>query len=326
MKNAGLILLALALASVGGSTIAATDAAALKGAIASFERHDFPAAERQFHRLLAADPANTEARLYLGRIALEEHRLTEGIDHLDHATRLNPTNAVYFLWLARGYGLQARNAGIPTGIGPALKSRAAFEKSVALDPGLIEAREDLIQFHREAPGIVGGSRRAARAHAIEIMKREPYIGALIQGDLLMDERKNREAESVYRGAAELKPGQVDAYYRIGLLHLKLKEYEKAFSAFERVLQIDINEVEACFYIGEAGAVSGQRLPRAAEALKAYLKTRPWSILPSLADAHFRLGQVYERQEKHELARAEFQAALKLEPGHKEAKAAFRKLR
>ncbi|MBI2950037.1 MAG: tetratricopeptide repeat protein [Verrucomicrobia bacterium] len=327
MKCLGLIaLVVMSLPATGPLCAFAADSPALRDAIACFNRHDFAKAKLQFHRLLAAESTNAEARLYLGRIALEEDQLGEGIDHLDQATRLNVTNAVYFLWLARGYGLQARKAGIPTGIGPALKSRAAFEKSVALDPDLIEAREDLIQFHREAPGIVGGSRRAARAHANEIQKRDAYIGALVQGDLLMDDRKYREAENVYRSAVGTKPVKVDAYYRQGLLHLKLKEFEKAFSAFERILRMDTNEVEACFHIGETGALSGQRLERAEEALKIYLRTKPWSIMPTLADAHFRLGQVYERQGKHELARAEFQAALKLEPSHREARAALRKLR
>jgi tetratricopeptide (TPR) repeat protein len=311
---------------IGGPTLAAADSAALKAAIESFNRHDLPEAKSQFQRLLAGESANAEARMYLGRLALEEGRLDDAIDHLDRAAQLNPTNAVYFLWLARGYGLQARKAGIPTGIGPALRSRSAFEKSVTLDPELIEAREDLIQFHRKAPGIVGGSRRAARSHANEIKKRDPYLGALIQGDLLMDERKYREAENVYRAAAETKPGHVDAYYRLGLLYSKRKEFEKAFPAFEKILQLDTNEVEACFYMGEAGALSGLRLPRAEEALKVYLRTRPWSIMPSLADAHFRLGQIYEHQRKHDLACVEFQAALKLDPDLQAVKAALRNLR
>ncbi|MBI4662248.1 MAG: tetratricopeptide repeat protein [Verrucomicrobia bacterium] len=306
--------------------VPAEEMADLKAGAEGFNRGDFTEAKRRFEKALAADAKNSEARLYLGRIALEEQRYRDGMHQLELASKECPTNAVYVLWLARGYGLQAKEAGIPGGLGPALKSKAAFEKAVALDPDLIEAREDLLQFHLEAPGIIGGSRRMARAQANEIKKRDPYVGLLVQGDLLLDERKFREAERIYQSAAEMKPAKPDAYYRLGRLCLETKEFGKASSSFENILQLDTNEVAACYYIGQTGALSGQGLPRAEEALKRYLLTRPRFYKPSLAAAHFCLGQIYERKGDRDLARAEFQRALKLEPDHKEAKASLRKLR
>ena len=142
----------------------------------------------------------------------------------------------------------------------------------------------------------------------------------------MDEKKYREAENMYRAAAESHPEKPDAYYRLGKLYLKTKEWDRAFSAFEKTLQADSGEVEALFGIGETGALSGQRLASAEEALKNYLNSKPWSFMPSLAEAHFRLGQIHERRGEHASARIEFQAALKLDPDYKEAKVALRKLK
>src|SRR5262249_32319220 len=162
-----------------------------------------------------------------------------------------------------------------------------------LAPDFIPAREDLIQFHRRAPGIIGGSRKAAEAQAQEISRRDPYLGWLIAGDLLIDKKKFLEAEARYRSASLLKPAKSDAFYRLGLLHLETKEFEQAFSAFERILSLDTNEMAAFFYIGHTGALSGKQLNRAEEALRIYLGTKPQIDRPSLAQAHFALGRVCE---------------------------------
>ena len=86
-----------------------------------------------------------------------------------------------------------------------------------------------------------------------------------------------------------------------------------------------SEAGALFQIGKTGAMSGQRLPRAAEALEAYLQTTPGKNDPSLAAAHWRLGMVHEKRQDRQRARAEYETAVRLDPTLKQASESLKKL-
>jgi tetratricopeptide (TPR) repeat protein len=68
-----------------------------------------------------------------------------------------------------------------------------------------------------------------------------------------------------------------------------------------------------YAVGRVAAESGQRLDRGAAALARYLAYQPKPGEPSLASAHWRLGAVREAQGQREAARAEYEAALRLDP-------------
>jgi tetratricopeptide (TPR) repeat protein len=291
----------------------------------AFEEHDFSEAQRGFKSILKTNANNARAKLFLGRIALEEERFDDGVQWLEQATASAPTNANVFLWLGRAYGLQARAAGITGGAGPARRAKAAFEKAIALDPNLIEARENLVMFYREAPRIIGGGRKFAIAEAEQIKKRDPYMGLLVHGDILMDARKYADAARIHQQAIELKPNCVEAWYRLGILLTDTKQVSKAFEAFDKILELNCNEQRVLYYLGKASALSGQQLTQGEEALKAYLQIKPWYIMPPLSAAHFYLGRVYEREGKSDEARTEYKATLKLNPACSEAKAGLRRL-
>ena len=332
----GLRILALGLVATCLSRAAADDTNATRPSLSGaelFREREFDAARRAFRAHLHSDPDNADVRLFLGWIALEEKKTDEAIDWVEQATRLDRTNAVYFYWLGRLYGIKAREAGFPSGAWLARKTKNLFEKAISLDPNHLSARVDLIRFHREAPAIVGGSRRSAQAQAKEVSKRDPYFGALVHGDLLKDEKKFREAERSYRSALTLNPQRLEARYRLGCHYQELNETEKAFAVFESILEIkpgvaapyETTPSEAHYYIGKTGAISGQRLDRAEEALKIYLKSKPDYLMPSLASAHLHLGTILERKANFRGAREEYLKALALEPDLREAKAALAKL-
>ena len=71
---------------------------------------------------------------------------------------------------------------------------------------------------------------------------------------------------------------------------------------------------------------GQNLDRAEQAFKEYLSYEPGQDNQSLAAAHWRLGQLYERKNNKDLAKLEYEAALTLEPDHEAAIKALKKLK
>jgi tetratricopeptide (TPR) repeat protein len=290
-----------------------------------FQQHEFEQASACFLADLRANPENGEAILYLGRIAFEEDRLNAAEQQFEHLTKVVPNDSEAFHWLGRVCGVEARNLGAPRGMMAARRAKSALEKAVLLDPNNVEARVDLATFYREAPAIVGGSNRSAFAQASEIATRDPYLGALVQGDLEMADKNFAEAERSYRSAIERKPAQSEGYFRMAVLRQRTRRYDEAFAAFEKMLQLDPGEKRALFQIGKTADLSGQRLERGREALLEYLHCRPFYIMPKLAWAHRRLGNIYLKQGLPESARDQYLAALLLEPHDKESAAALKLL-
>jgi membrane associated rhomboid family serine protease len=56
---------------------------AIEKAAAALERKDLPTAEAAYREVLAADPKNLEAQFGLAKIAIQQHRVAEGIQRLD---------------------------------------------------------------------------------------------------------------------------------------------------------------------------------------------------------------------------------------------------
>lgn len=290
-----------------------------------FEQHRFRSAEGFFLEELKSHPQNVEALVYLGRIAFEENDLPKAIEFFEKAAAAAPQDSSTFHWLGRAYGVRARDLGPPRGMGPARAAKHALEKAVSLDPNNLEARVDLVTFYKEAPGIVGGSKRAALSQAEEIERRDPYLGALVQGDLDLAEKRFGEAERHYRAATQLQPTRPEAFFRLGVAYQQHGQYPDAFSAFHRTLQLDPTQRSALFQLGKTSDLSNQRLDEGEQALKSYLECRPFYIMPKLSWAHRRLGNIYLKEGHPEAARQEYLAALKLDPNDKEARSALHQL-
>lgn len=123
-------------------------------------------------------PSDAEAQYWAGRAWMEEGRSDRAEDWLERATELAPDNTEYWLWLGRSYGDQTRKASIFRKRGLALKTKAAFERAVAIDGDNLDARSHLIDYHLEAPGIVGGDRAEALRQAEAIRTADEPRGLL----------------------------------------------------------------------------------------------------------------------------------------------------
>ncbi|HTB79728.1 MAG TPA: tetratricopeptide repeat protein [Opitutaceae bacterium] len=245
-------------------------------AVTLFKAKHYPDARAAFEKLAAADPQNGPAHYYLGRIALYRDDPAGAAAELEKATAGDARNSDYFYWLGSSYGLLARQT---YSLGSASKCRIALLKAVELDPDNIEARAELVTFYRQAPFFVGGSLARAHAQAEEIKKRNPVRGALAEAEICIAERK----------------------------------YDEAFDAFESLLKEHPEQITALYQIGFIAATTGQRLDRGEAALKEYLTHTPGDTQPTTAYAHYRLGNIYEKKNEPAAARAEYQAALNLDP-------------
>ena len=290
-----------------------------------FDAGRFKEAKTVFEPAFRSNAADAAAAFYLGRIAMEEHRHDRAADYFETATRLEPKNSTYFLWLGRAYGREAQDANVLRQPGLARKARGAWERAIELDADNLDARSDLIQYYVQAPGFLGGSTARALEQAREIRRRNALRGYLELGGLYEREKMFAEAETAYLGAAKEKSDRHVGEYRLGVFYQNTGAYDKAFELFESLIAANPTEVGALFQIGKTGALAGQRLERSEEALEAYLQTTPGRNDPSLAAAHWRLGMVHEWRRDRARAKAEYETALRLDPTFKSATESLKKL-
>jgi tetratricopeptide (TPR) repeat protein len=297
----------------------------LAPAVQLFDRGQFAEAKPLFVAAAQRDPRNAEAHYYLGRVAMHDGALADATRALERATALDATRSVYFEWLGNAYGLQARRANVLKQAGLARKTIGAWDRAVALDPGNLDARANRMQYYLEAPGFLGGSEDKAVAEAAEIRRRDPYRGALATA--VLHERKKRyaDAERTYLDAIRQFPDSLGLRYRLGFGYQAIKQWDKAFAVWDDLLRVRPGEAGALYQVGRTGALSGQRLDRAEQALREYLRTTRGPTDPPAGAAHYRLGMVLEQRGDRAGARTEYEAALRLDPAHKDAKAALKKL-
>jgi tetratricopeptide (TPR) repeat protein len=315
------LLASLALASVPAL---AAEGAAAQG-IQLFSSGRAAEAKKVLEPWAKAHPKDAEAAYYLGRAYWVLRDYDPAVDWLEKATELAPRNADYQLWLGRSYGRSAQASGPLKAMGLAKRCREAYEKSVALDPGLLDAREDLMQYYLQAPGMMGGSVEKAKAQAAEIGKRDAVRGALAQANVAMQEKDAAKALGVLTAALAKAPGDAKLQMGLGGIYITQERWDDAFRTYEAILTAEPDHWNALYQVGRAAALSGKRLDQGKSALERYMAGTPGPESPPIANAHYRLGMIYQHQGNKAAARAEYQAALKLDPKLKDAKEALEKL-
>jgi tetratricopeptide (TPR) repeat protein len=118
------------------------------------------------------------------------------------------------------------------------------------------------------------------------------------------------------------------YVRISLAHQNRKDWTQAFAALDRALGMDANFPFALYQVGRTAALSGQQLDRGEQCLRTYIAMPVRKELenPSLAAAHFRLGNIFEKKGDQAGARNEYETALAIDPKQKLAREALTKLK
>ena len=252
----------------------------------------YPEARAVLEKLVAAEPNNAEAHYYLGDLAEKRGDMDEAVKQYEQATTLAPKNVHYLLDLAGAYGASAQKASMLFKLGPAKKCGECLEKAVALEPDNLEARQARFSFYRAAPGFVGGGHDKAAAEAEEIRKRDPILGAYVLGQIYLDEKKVPEAFALYEEALKKAPDNYAVLYGLG----------------------------------RTAAQTGQQLDRGEQTLRRCLALTPGPSDPPLEAVHWRLGNIAEKKGNKAAARTEYETALKIQPGFKQAAESLAKLK
>ncbi len=283
-----LLTLLLLTAVVANATIAPDKIENVRGLLRD---HKLAAAETAANALVTANPGEPEAYALLARVDMAKDDADAAVSASEKAAELAPANGDLQRQLGDTYGFAAQKAGMLGKIGWAKKCRLAYEKAVELDPKNLDARNSLLGFYQQAPGVMGGGMDKAYAQAEAIKQLDAARGRLA----------------------------------FATLYAADKKYDLAFAEFDAVLKNTPDDYAALYQVGKLAAVSGQSLDRGLASLRHCLELTPPPNTPGHAAAHWRLGNILEKKNDPAGARAEYEAALKMDPKFTQAADSLKKL-
>jgi tetratricopeptide (TPR) repeat protein len=248
-------------------------------------------AESAANALVTAQPKEAEAYALLGLVRSAKGDPDGAAKACEKAVELAPANGDLRRQLGDAYASGINNAGMFGKISLGKKILAAYEKAVELEPANVLCRLSLMTAYQQAPSVMGGGMDKAYEQAVEIKKLDPVRGRTAYAALYIGEKK----------------------------------YTEAFAELEEILKTAPDYYPALFQVGRLAAISGERIDRGMEVLKSCLAMKSPSGSPGHDAAHWRLGNLWEKKGDKKSARAEYQAALAVNPNFTQAIDALKKL-
>jgi Tfp pilus assembly protein PilF len=275
-------------------------------------------AKALLQQAIAASPKNPEAHFLLAEILYAFGDFAKASDEAQKAVSLDDSKSDYHLLLGNAWSGLIDSVGMFKKMSLGRQIKAEFEKVVAEDPKNIPARTALAEFYAQAPAMMGGGADKAVDQVKQISALDPIQGHYAMATVYVDQKKFAEAEQEYKTVIAADPKRARAYSQLAFISIFEKKDSEAPALFRKAVETDPEYLPGYFGVARSDLLSGQSLDEAERDFKKYLSRWPEEGDPSLANAHWRLGQVYEKQGKKDLAIAEWQEALKLAPNYKAA--------
>jgi tetratricopeptide (TPR) repeat protein len=148
---------------------------------------------------------------------------------------------------------------------------------------------------------------------------DPFYGANAWAAFYWQGEKDFDKTETYlRKAVELDTSSTySATYQLGSFLQQRKKYHEATEVFEKLYNQHPDQTAALYQIGRTHLFAKDSLDKAERCFKQYLQVEPKKGAPDWAAAHWRLGMVYDLQGKTDLAVAELEEAVRLDPKNKE---------
>jgi tetratricopeptide (TPR) repeat protein len=304
------------------------------------------------------DPRNAEAYYYLGQLTISSD-YGKAIDYLENAINLNGSVAKYHFMLGNAYGVKAQRGGIFGKLGAASNCKTQYLTAINLDAKFTEARENMIEFYLQAPGIVGGSVEKAMAESDTIKTYDPYAGYIAEARvrayqkekvkqeecyrkaisitpkniiayqalwlLYMNDNNVKQADEIFKKAVALVDNKSDIYFQMGLFYVEKNEFAEARDMFETALKKDPKNYVVYYQFGKVDLLSGTDLYQGLSYFEKYIQAPAMKNSPGYEYAYWRMGMIYEKLGKADSARMSYRKSLELSPDFEDAKKALEKL-
>lgn len=155
-----------------------------------------------------------------------------------------------------------------------------------------------------------GDRAGAKSELEQALRLDPdsaYLHLKL-ARLYLQENQPAEAEREALAARRLAPEAAEPLNLLALLALNRRQVEEAMSLLKTAIQLEPDHLDAYFHLATAYLNSGSPGP-AVETMRAFLSRQPHS-----PEGHYFLGQIFFRLEQYPAAAAEYEEALRFQPG------------
>lgn len=280
-------------------------------------------ARAYFAAALAKDPQDAQAMAGMAKLELTLSHNKDAVTWAKRAVDVAPTNAEFEMLLGYAYAHYAHDVNVFRKLGIAHKVRAAFQRAVELAPDNADGRADLAAFYIKAPGIAGGSLAKANRQLDALDKLDPVRANALRAEIAMQKHEPSVAEHCMQAAAKLDAtGSGDLY--LGKFLTVRKDYGGALVAFAAGIHENPANSGNYYQFGRVAALSGTHVQAGIRNLRKYL-TMPhrWQPgTPTYKWARYQLGVLYSIAGDDAAARSQYEAALAMDPGFKQAEAAL----
>jgi hypothetical protein len=268
----------------------------------------------------------------------------------EKAVALDGAVAKYHRQVAEVLGVMAQHAGVWQQLMLARRFHKEIDIALMVDSRDIQALRDLMEFYLLAPGIAGGDDHKAASTADRIGAIDPVEGYLAQARLAEfhkqpDKREEflkkaansqppryqpqvelaqfylsrdhfnaTAAEQHARAAQMLDPGRVPAYAALAEAYVEAGNWTELDSTLTTAAPEVPDDLTPYYRAAERLLASGRDLSRAERYLRTYLSQEPEGNAPTLADAHWKLGLVLEKEKRNAEATSEWKESVKLDRG------------
>lgn len=251
---------------VGAGLLPAADAG-MAQAERSFARTDYAAA---IEILTKIEPKTSPVYRLLGRSWFMSGEFKRASEIFEKAVASDPNNSDLHLWLGRAYGRRAETSSPFTAPGLAVRARKSFEQAVALNPGNLEAINDLFEYYVEAPGFLGGGLDKAAALARKLEPLDPAEFHYTQAKLAEQRKEYGQAEQQLRRAYELAPRSIGRVLDLAKILYKQGKVQEGDAAFAQAEKLAPNSPKVMFERARTYINAKQHLAEARELLTKYL--------------------------------------------------------
>jgi tetratricopeptide (TPR) repeat protein len=275
------------------------------------------AAEALYLKVLKIDDDDHRAEHGLAIVGLMREDAELAIKHARRAIKRDRGNSEYHLMLAYGYGMKASEGGFRAMFYGG-KYKSECEKAVECDPENVDAHIGLLQYYAHAPGFAGGGMERAEATVRTIEDLDEFSGFRARAMVAMSQGDKEAAETAYLAGAQVDTTNIHGWRSLSRFYMREERYADAIPIGRRILRIDPEMERATYMLATAEFLLGDDIPAAEEGFLDLIARGEEIDTGTLASSHWRLGLVYAERGEHAKARAEWETALEIEPGHEGA--------
>ena len=198
--------------------------ASIEQGITAFENGNLALAKKIFSQ---ESDTSYQKYLYLALISSENNMLDDAEEYINAAIELNANNANVQFSYAEIMAKQAEAASVFSLLSYIKKVKKAFTAAVNLAPENIEYRSALIQFHINAPSMLGGEINEALKHAQDLKKLNALLGTSAELHVYGAMENKQKFDNVLNAALLDFDDEPELFYQLGLYYQKQENYNQA---------------------------------------------------------------------------------------------------